>query len=187
MRAIVKAVLRWPMYSIPRLVGTVVALVALFLVAQQFGDSGEPPAPAAPTAITSDGGGASDGGASDSGGGTEDGAQATAGQAVRAYVTRDSPADLVWVQALRPYATSEVMQTLQEQTWQGAGAAPLTVASVAPRDASDGGQSAATSWQGDVDVTAVDGNGQEHVFTFRVQMDRSDDGWKLTKLDEVTA
>lgn len=187
MRAIVKAVLRWPMYSIPRLVGTVVALVAVLLVAQQLGDSGETPAPAAPTAVSSDGGGATDGSASDGGGGAEDGAQATAGQALRAYVTRDSPADLVWVQALRPYATSEVMQSLQEQTWQGAGAAPLTVSAVTPRAASDGGQSAATSWQGDVDVTAVDGNGQEHVFTFRVQMERNDDGWKLTKLDEVTS
>lgn len=188
MKAIVKAVLRWPMYSIPRLMLTAVALVVVFVAAQYVGGSGDEDSPVESAAVSSDAGGTSDGGGtSDAGGGTQQGAQEAGRQALRALVTRDSPADLSWTAAMRPYVTSALLQDWQEEPWDHASGAPFTVAAVSVRDASDGAVVTETTWEGVMDVTAVDGSGEEHTFSFRVHVERSENGWKVSKLDEVVA
>lgn len=180
MKGIFKALVRWPMYSIPRLMLTLVALVAVGLTLNALGsgrdDTRAPTASAEATA--SDGGGATAEGAQE--------AEKAARGALREFVGRGAPDSTAWQQAMTYYATPELIESLSAQPWGPAADAPLHVESVAVADAaSDGGTSTPTRWEHELTVDATAKDASARTFRFRVVAEKQDDEWIVTGLEEV--
>lgn len=199
MRSLILRVIRWPLYSWPRLGAT--ALVAALVLVGLASLNNDPSTPVAEEQTASDGGGASDSGGSSGGigasdnGGTSDGggdnetdavdrsdAEQVATAAVTGLVNRESPDSTEWKEATRPWVAADIVEQWEEAGWTAAETAPLTVDTVTFESSSDFGPDTSARWERVAVAHIINGDDLPVEHPFHVQLQKGDDGWVVTRL-----
>lgn len=182
MKSIMMAVLRWPMYSVPRFVLTLVVVVGigLGLNALDTPEEGPHTVQASTTPAPSDGGGEDDALPA------QRDPQQLATATVEAFVTRETPDSNRWAEETAPYMADDVLEGLEESPWEPAEDAPVTAQTVSINGGLQSINADADAWSGTVTARTSSSAGEaRHQFTVEASRDAPGEPWMITKLEEV--